>query len=153
MSKLPSMPFFVADYLGDTTHLKTVEHGAYLLILFAMWAHGGTISDDDHDLAKICRLHLRDWRKMKPRIMPFLMTYGPENSRLLTNKKLQIVWNYAQDRRAKQVEKGIKSGEARRGKSITSHEPQLNRSSNHSSTAVRTVAEPSAVQAQVEHHS
>ena len=37
MSKLTSMPFLVDAYIADTTHLSLEEHGAYLLLLFAMW--------------------------------------------------------------------------------------------------------------------
>src|SRR5690242_1841883 len=109
------MPSFVTDYLGDTMHLTTEEHGAYLLLLFGMWARGGAVPDNDGDNAAICRLSRRNWNLMKPRLMPFLTAYGPTEAVMLTQERLQREWNYAQARRAKQVEKGIKSGASRRG--------------------------------------
>lgn len=140
MSKLPSMPLFVDAYLGDTTHLKTEEHGAYLLLLMGMWTRGGALADIDEDNASICRLTIGAWRKMKPRLLPFLDAYGPDDSRMLTQSRLQREWNYVQERRAKQSEKGIKSGASRRGKGVIL--AQL--LSNHGSTTVQPQFEPNA---------
>jgi uncharacterized protein YdaU (DUF1376 family) len=63
----PWMPFYVTDYLGDTTHLSTLEHGAYVLLLLHYWQHEG-LPEEEEDLAIITRLQLRDWKKMQPKI-------------------------------------------------------------------------------------
>lgn len=111
------MPLFVDAYLGDTTHLTTEEHGAYLLLLMGMWTRGGALADSDGDNASICRLSRRNWLRVKPRLLPFLTAYGPEEAPMLTQARLQKEWNYVQERRGKQAEKGVKSGMARREKS------------------------------------
>lgn len=66
------MPLWTDAYLGDTTHLTTIEHGAYLLLLMAMWrSKGNTLPDDDRLLARYARLTPAQWRRIKPVIMPF----------------------------------------------------------------------------------
>lgn len=69
MAEFPIMPFYIDAYMGDTRHLSTLEHGAYLLLLFAMWRAGGGIENDDDMLAKCAGLTSTQWRRVKPKLM------------------------------------------------------------------------------------
>ncbi len=70
MSSRPWMPFYVADYLGDTGHLTTVEHGAYLLLIMHYWQAGG-LPNDTKKLQRITKLTHRDWEKVRDTIAGF----------------------------------------------------------------------------------
>lgn len=114
MSKAPAMPFFVDAYLADTSHLTLEEHGAYVMLLMAMWRRDGTIPDDDKDNARILGVSRRKWLVIKERLLPFLEVYGPPNGRLLSQKRLQKEWNSCAEYRAKQREKAVVGVEVRR---------------------------------------
>jgi uncharacterized protein YdaU (DUF1376 family) len=64
------MPFYVADYLGDTEHLSTLQHGAYCLLLFSYWRRG-QLPDDDQSLANITRLSLDEWLTHRATLQAF----------------------------------------------------------------------------------
>lgn len=66
----PWMPFYVAEYLGDTGHLNTTQHGAYLLLILHYWRKGG-LPDDDRQLANIAKLPLRLWQDIRPIMQDF----------------------------------------------------------------------------------
>jgi uncharacterized protein YdaU (DUF1376 family) len=64
------MPLYVGDYLGDTGHLTTAQHGAYLLLMMHYWRKG-ELPDDDRQLAKITKLPLRTWSDYRPLLQNF----------------------------------------------------------------------------------
>jgi uncharacterized protein YdaU (DUF1376 family) len=52
------MPWYVGDYLRDTLDLTCEEHGAYDLLLMALWTGRGYITSDPRRLARIAKLDL-----------------------------------------------------------------------------------------------
>lgn len=72
MAEFPAFPLWTDAYLGDTTHLTTLEHGAYLLLLMVAWrSKEGTLPDDDVLLSRYAKLRLDHWRKIRPIIQSF----------------------------------------------------------------------------------
>lgn len=71
MSAPPFMPLYVGDYLADTTHLTCTEHGAYILLLMAMWRAGGSLPDDPSKLARFARCTTGQWARMSATILDF----------------------------------------------------------------------------------
>lgn len=67
------MPLFVADYLGDTSHLTTLEHGAYMLLIMSYWQRGKALSADSKRLASIARVPADEWAAIEPAIAEFFV--------------------------------------------------------------------------------
>ena len=106
MSKAPSMPMYWDAYLADTTHLTTEEHGAYMLLMAAMWRRDGSVPDCDADNARILGLTKSKWRKIKARLSQFLIIEGGT----ISQKKLQETWKKTQEIIQKNKENGAKGG-------------------------------------------
>jgi uncharacterized protein YdaU (DUF1376 family) len=68
----PWMPLYVGDYLGDTGHLTTTQHGAYLLLMMHYWRKG-ELPDDDKQLSKITKLPLKVWTEYRETIAGVLL--------------------------------------------------------------------------------
>lgn len=63
----PWMPLYIADYLADTVHLTTLEHGCYLLLIMSYWKEG-KLPQEDAKLARICRMPVADWMTVRDTI-------------------------------------------------------------------------------------
>jgi uncharacterized protein YdaU (DUF1376 family) len=66
----PWMPLYVGDYLGDTGHLTTTQHGTYLLLMMHYWRKG-ELPDDDRQLSKIAKLPLKTWCEYRATLQDF----------------------------------------------------------------------------------
>lgn len=76
----PWMPLYIADYLADTSHLTTVQHGAYLLLIMHYWKRG-SLPEADDQLAAITRMTAADWKKARP-VIQAMFSEGWKHSRI-----------------------------------------------------------------------
>lgn len=72
MSSRPWMPLDIGDYLEDTGHLTTVQHGAYMLLIMEYWKRGG-LPDDDRKLAAFARMTPDQWAEHRDTLADFFM--------------------------------------------------------------------------------
>lgn len=103
------MPLMVDKYLGDTTHLTTEQHGAYLLLLMALWKRDGSLPDDDRQLAAIARMTPARWRANRATLMEF---FGVDGGRI-TQKRLTEELRRARDNSSARAAAGAKGAESR----------------------------------------
>jgi len=101
MAQYPSLPLWTDAYLADTTHLTTLEHGAYLLLLMAMWRAGGTLPNDDKQLARFARLTTGQWARIKPTIFAFFRV----SSDSITQGRLTDELGYVRQQSRKQSDR------------------------------------------------
>lgn len=60
----PWMPLYIADYLADTAHLSTTEHGGYLLLIMFYWTKG-SLPKDEESIRRITRMTVRQWSQSR----------------------------------------------------------------------------------------
>lgn len=71
MSAPPYQKFFWGSYHKHTSQLRDArDHGAYLLLIGALWNNGGRLPADDDVLAGYAKLSAKEWAGIKPRLMP-----------------------------------------------------------------------------------
>lgn len=102
MAALPYMQFYVPDYLADTIHLTTEEHGAYLLLIFNYWQTGKAIPKNR--LARVAGLSPKKWEEVAPIISEFFEEQGEKWFHARIEADLQSV--------RESQEKKIKAGQA-----------------------------------------
>jgi len=102
------MPLHVGDYLADTTHLTTQEHGAYLLLIMAYWRNG-PLPDCDAHLARTARCQADEWEAIKDTIKAFFKAKGG----ILRHGRIDAEQRRAREIQKNSVEKGRKGGLAK----------------------------------------
>ena len=64
------MKMYWGDYLGDTYHLRAIEHGGYLLMIAHYW-RVGSLPADPAKLAQIARMTKKEWASHGETILEF----------------------------------------------------------------------------------
>lgn len=103
------MQLYVADYLGDTRHLTTEQHGAYLLLLMTMWRADGRLPHDDKKLARITGCTASRWARIKGDVLDFFDVDGAD----LTHGRLMLELKKASEKSIQRAEAGKRGGEAK----------------------------------------
>ena len=116
MAALPYMQLYIADYLADTMHLSTEEHGAYLLLMFNYWQTGRAIPKNR--LAKIARLSNDRWSAVEPSLKEFFNDNGIEWVQERIERDLEAVRSSVNQKSAA----GKASARARKAKKQTEPE-------------------------------
>lgn len=116
------MPFYTGDYRKDTSHLKPVEHAAYLMLLFAYWDHGGPLPCDSERLRRAAQADLKGW----PKVMAVVATFFEEVDGHWVHHRVELELAKAKARSEIARSKGKASGAARKRTGV---EPELNRGS------------------------
>lgn len=75
------MPWYIADYLADTAHLRAAQSGAYLHLIMHYWQRGA-LPSDNAQLAAIARMTDAEWKKARPIIEPFFQMPGWKHKRV-----------------------------------------------------------------------
>jgi uncharacterized protein YdaU (DUF1376 family) len=111
MTKAPYMKLWHGDYLADTSHLSTIEHGAYLLLLMVMWRNGGTLPNDDVRLARYAKLRANQWTKMRSTILEFFEIDGDTIRHQRITKELESCARLSQSQSHNAKAKSLKNKE------------------------------------------
>lgn len=131
------MPLLVDKYLGDTTHLNTEQHGAYLLLLMSMWKRGGRLPNDDTQLSSIAKLQPARWRAYKAVLLDF---FKVDADGFLVQKRLSAELERANANIDQRSAAGKASAAARAAQRVGQRDADetSNETANEISTAVAT---------------
>lgn len=102
----PYLPLYVGDYLKDTGHLTTEQHGAYVLLLMRMWSAGGILSPDEGRLARLAGVSVKKWRPIWSVLSEFFIV--AENG--ISHKRVAEELQKAEALRIKRSAAGAKGG-------------------------------------------
>lgn len=119
---LPYMQLYPADYLADTAHLSTLEHGAYLLLMFNYWQRGESFKAKDEQtlnkrLAIVARLSNEEWEQVRDNLQEFFNVVIHDKEIEWRHERIERDLATVQEKSEKAKRAGKLSAESRRSKS------------------------------------
>jgi uncharacterized protein YdaU (DUF1376 family) len=137
MAALPYIQLYVADYLSDAAHLTTIQHGAYLLLIFNYWQRGQFLNNANGRLAVVARMSNEEWQEHVPVLSEFFRIEGDEWHHERIDADLEAIAQKSEQARAA----GIASGNNRRAKgkrTSNARSTVAQRTMNHTDTDTDT---------------
>jgi len=145
MAEFPALPLWTDAYLADTKHLSTIQHGAFLLLLFEAWrSKDCSLPDDDKFLAKITGMTTQQWTRNKPVLM---QKWNFENGRWW-NGRLRDELNSVRRQRDQKKHAGQASALKRLNRSSTAVQQPFNGCSTPTPTPITRLSLPSGFERQ-----
>lgn len=83
--KMPMQQWYPDAHIADTANLTLEEQGAYRLLMDHMWIKGGAIRNDDKEIARMLRISVKRWKKLKLVLSDYLII----ELGFITQKRLQ----------------------------------------------------------------
>ena len=102
------MPLYIGDWDGDTMHLTCEEDGAYGRLIRSYWRNGPP-ADDDAKLARIVRMELRQWRRLRSTLVLFFTV----EAGVWRHKRVDMELIRWTEKRERAIERARKGGEAK----------------------------------------
>jgi uncharacterized protein YdaU (DUF1376 family) len=106
MSKIPMQQWFPDTHIAHTANLTLEEQGAYRLIMDNLWIKGGSMRDNDKEVARMLRISVTRWQKIKVKLGDYLTI----ESNVITQKRLQEDYKDACEKSKKNTENGKAGG-------------------------------------------
>lgn len=85
------MAFSVDDYVSNTMHLTTRQHGGYVLLICAAWKGKGFLPATDAGLMAVAKLTPREWKEDGATLKALLTWRGGE----WVHERVEFEWNDA----------------------------------------------------------
>jgi uncharacterized protein YdaU (DUF1376 family) len=128
MSRRPWIAFYMGDYLKDTMHLTTEQHGAYLLLLMECWTQG-RIPTDLQGQAVIVRMPVHRWGKVGPAVLKYFQEDGTNfraSEEIIKAERIRVQKSIAgvKGGRKSGISRIIAKGEASRNEAETKQTPK-----------------------------
>ena len=136
MASLPYMQLYVADYLADTYHLTTEEHGAYFLMLMNYWQTAKPLKSER--IASLVRMDKESFAEIEPTLKEFFTVN--ENGDWV-HDRIQADLKGALDKSVKATE----SAKKRWAKKALNNEPKKDGNANASANVEETQSPKSRV--------
>jgi len=106
MSKIPMQQWYPDSHIADTANLTLEEQGAYRLLMDHMWIKGGSIRNDDKEVARMLRISVKRWLKIKLRLADYLII----ELGIISQKRIQKDYKKACETSKKNAENGKVGG-------------------------------------------